>query len=606
MENQNINSSVGRYRILEQLGQGGMAVVFKAHDTLLDRDVAIKVIRKGQFGTEVFDRIKLRFVREARSMAKLSHPNIVRVLDFGEWDGAPYLVMEYCSGGTLRSLSTAPIPWQRAVQLIIPIARALAYAHSEGIIHRDIKPSNILLDKNGQPMLSDFGIAKLLEVDDGQTITATGVGVGTPEYMSPEQGMGKEVDGRTDQYSLGIVLFELIAGRKPYQADTPMGVVLKHVTEELPSLRKISPGIPQAVDAVIQRSLSKKPGERFSSMNEFVVALETLMGASRMPAAIPVRPVAQVPLREEDATRDDVVAGPQEVKSVTPQQGKPWFQQKGLIWGGIILVGLIGISILGIQILNSLSTPALSSQSNGNASEVNVEATSTLAGESVPVLFSSEGYSHPSSQDSGAPPDLRWIVSSMDTQTKYPSLEHLFNAAVNPADRYSIIKTWCAVDMATLLDNLSKMSAEIYIDGKLQKQVLLSSSYEQQQTDGASIACVDFYTVAAGWSEGDFQLDVKLNILETLNDGWDTYAPGYMMDSYLIHSSASNPTFAEQMLALTPTPYYYTRDLLPEIASSDDVIAYVYSENPEYISNFVIEDATTYESDINRMFITLR
>ena len=186
-----IGQSLGRYHILEQLGEGGMATVYKAYDTRLERNVAIKIIRRGAFPPDQLDHMLKRFEREAKSLAKLSNPNIVKVLDYGEHEGAPYLVMEYLPGNTLRQQMGKPMPWQDAVRMLLPIAEALEYAHEHNIIHRDIKPANILLTEKGQPMLSDFGIAKILESEDVATLTGTGVGVGTPEYMAPEQWTGQ-------------------------------------------------------------------------------------------------------------------------------------------------------------------------------------------------------------------------------------------------------------------------------------------------------------------------------------------------------------------------------------------------------------------------------
>jgi len=187
---------LGRYHLLEKLGEGGMATVYKAYDTRLERDVAVKVIRREAFSQEVLERVLKRFEREAKTLAKLTHPNIVSIIDYGDQEGNPYLVMPYLPGGTLKQFLGKPMPWQNAVMLLLPVAKALAYAHGLDIIHRDVKPANILITASGEPMLTDFGIAKMLDLQGGQTLTGTGVGVGTPEYMAPEQGLGKEVDGR--------------------------------------------------------------------------------------------------------------------------------------------------------------------------------------------------------------------------------------------------------------------------------------------------------------------------------------------------------------------------------------------------------------------------
>jgi serine/threonine protein kinase len=193
--------SVGRYHILEQLGEGGMAIVYKAYDTRLERNVAFKILRTEQFSPILLKQVLQRFEREAKSLAKLSHPNIVNILDYGEHDDNPYLVMEYLPGGTLKEKLGHVIPWQEAINTLLPIAHGLAYAHQHNIIHRDVKPANILINEINAPILTDFGIAKLLEGVEGHTLTASGVGIGTPEYMAPEQGMGAStIDARADIY----------------------------------------------------------------------------------------------------------------------------------------------------------------------------------------------------------------------------------------------------------------------------------------------------------------------------------------------------------------------------------------------------------------------
>ena len=203
-----------RYYILGSLGEGGMASVYKAYDTRLERDVALKIIRTDMFMPSALQQVIKRFEREAKSLAKLSHPNIVSIIDYGEHEGVPYLVMEYLPGGTLKDqLQGKPLPWQAAFRLLLPVARALQFSHQQGIIHRDVKPSNILITLSGEPMLSDFGIAKLLESEGSTSLTGTGVGIGTPEYMAPEQWVGK-TSPQSDLYSLGVVLYEMIAGTK--------------------------------------------------------------------------------------------------------------------------------------------------------------------------------------------------------------------------------------------------------------------------------------------------------------------------------------------------------------------------------------------------------
>jgi serine/threonine protein kinase/formylglycine-generating enzyme required for sulfatase activity len=265
--------SLERYHIIEQLGEGGMAVVYKAFDATLEREVAVKIIRPEKVTSEKFIR---RFSREAKALAKLSHENIIPIIDFGEHDTLPYLVMPFLPGGTLKKILGKPIPYESAASILAPIANALAYAHSLGIIHRDIKPSNILLTETGKPMLSDFGVAKILEMEETAELTDTGVGVGTPEYMSPEQTLGKPVDGRTDCYALGIVLYEMITGRKPFQADTPLAIAIKQSTEPLPNPRIFVPLLPEKVEHVLIKALAKNPDHRYQSLELFEKALREL------------------------------------------------------------------------------------------------------------------------------------------------------------------------------------------------------------------------------------------------------------------------------------------------------------------------------------------
>ena len=271
-----IGQSLGRYHILKSLGEGGMAMVYKAYDTRLERDLAIKVIRVEKFRTATLRRVLQRFEREAKSLAKLSHPNIVGIIDYGKHKGMPYLVMEYLPGGTLKHRLGKPIPYQKAAKMLVPVARALAYAHEQKIIHRDVKPSNILITQSGEPMLSDFGIAKILETEDTVDLTGTGIGVGTPEYMPPEQAQGKLVDARSDIYSLGVVFYEMLTGRRPYEADTPLAVLVKQASEPLPPPRQFVPDLPGRVEQVLLKAMAKQPEDRYQSMGEFAAALEGL------------------------------------------------------------------------------------------------------------------------------------------------------------------------------------------------------------------------------------------------------------------------------------------------------------------------------------------
>jgi|APSaa5957512622_1039677.scaffolds.fasta_scaffold08944_2 eukaryotic-like serine/threonine-protein kinase len=268
--------SLGRYHVLEKLGEGGMAVVYKAFDTQLEKEVAVKVIRTENIQQSALQRTLKRFEREAKALIRLTHPNIVSVLDHGEQDGVPYLVMPYLPGGTLKEeiVKVQRMDWQKAAAFLAPIGHALEEAHCQDIIHRDVKPANILITASGQPMLSDFGVAKVLHDEETMDLTGTGVGIGTPAYMAPEQGLGKPVDARTDIYALGIVFYELVTGRKPYSADTPMAVLHKQLSEPLPRPSKAVPDLPLRVEQILLKALAKDPGHRYQTMGTFALALE--------------------------------------------------------------------------------------------------------------------------------------------------------------------------------------------------------------------------------------------------------------------------------------------------------------------------------------------
>ncbi len=282
-----IGQTFERYKIIELLGEGGMATVYKAYDPRLDREVAIKVIRRDAFPVDQTEMLLKRFERESKSLAKLSHPNIVGVLDYGEYDGSPYLVMEYLSGGTLKERLGKPIPWREAVQTIIPIANALDYVHDHNIINRDIKPSNILMTDKGQPMLTDFGLVKIFgdEAKESTHLTSSGTGLGTPDYMAPEQWTG-EPTKQSDLYSLGVVLYEMITGHRPYTADTPAGVLLKQATEALPLPKRYIPDLPQNVESVLLKALAKEPKDRYADMRAFIDELQNLLSGREVLASL--------------------------------------------------------------------------------------------------------------------------------------------------------------------------------------------------------------------------------------------------------------------------------------------------------------------------------
>jgi serine/threonine protein kinase len=258
-----------------------MAAVYKAYQPGLDRYVALKVLPAHLADEPGFAE---RFKREARAVAKLEHPHILPVYDYGQEGDLSYIAMRYVEGGTLKALLGKPLELALIVGLIAQIGEALDYAHDHGVIHRDVKPSNVLLDKGNWALLTDFGVARMVEAT--QQLTATGVGVGTPAYMSPEQGQGKKVDGRSDIYSLGVVLYEMLTGRVPFEAETPLAVVWKHVNEPLPLPRSINPDVPEAVERVVLKAMAKAPEDRFGSASLMALDLETSSSQQRGPLGV--------------------------------------------------------------------------------------------------------------------------------------------------------------------------------------------------------------------------------------------------------------------------------------------------------------------------------
>jgi serine/threonine protein kinase len=263
----------GRYRLEAKLGSGGMSTVYLARDTTLDRPVAVKVMHREM--SEQEDQLQ-RFRQEARAVAKLSHPNVVAVIDAGEDGGYPYIVFEYVKGETLKQRigRVGALDTQDAIAYAIEVARGLSVAHARNMVHRDIKPQNVLIDEEGRAKLTDFGISRQLEQDG---VTATGRVLGTTDYVAPEQAMGHGVDPRSDVYSLGVVLYEMLVGQVPFHADSQVGVAMKHVNEELPDVQRRRPEVSAAVALVVERATAKNPAERYQSIGEMIDDLETAL-----------------------------------------------------------------------------------------------------------------------------------------------------------------------------------------------------------------------------------------------------------------------------------------------------------------------------------------
>jgi len=286
-----VGTTLGRYRIERLLGRGGMALVYQAIDPAFGRTVAIKVLSSKLSDEPHYVE---RFLREARSMARLQHPHILPVYDVGEQDGSAYLVMLYVDSGSLHERLAATRQGKRLslrelLTMMRPVADALDYAHRHGVIHRDVKPQNILLTAQQYPFLTDFGIAKITDSTDNNaaSLTLANTVIGTPDYMSPEQGQGLPLDGRADLYSLGIILYEVFTGRTPFRTqtatETPLAIMMRHITTPPPTPRSINPQLPDALEAVLLRALAKQPDDRYPTGIALFVALELAVESVRLP-----------------------------------------------------------------------------------------------------------------------------------------------------------------------------------------------------------------------------------------------------------------------------------------------------------------------------------
>lgn len=281
-------TNFGRYRVDELIGAGGMAAVYKGFDTRLERTVAVKVLPQ----MTQTDEYIARFEREAKAMARLVHPHIVAIHDFGSQDGNLFLVMDYLPGGTLENrLKGLPVPCPEAMRFLLPVVQALGYAHAQGVVHRDVKPANILMDADKRPVLTDFGIAKIVQGDTTKPVTRTGVGLGTPDYMAPEQGLGREVDGRADIYSLGVIFYEMLTGQKPFAQGHGMQVMMMHIMEPFPSPSACVGDLPQQVEAVLLKMVEKEAARRYQNMGELADALQGLLSLSA--AAVVPEPLGE-------------------------------------------------------------------------------------------------------------------------------------------------------------------------------------------------------------------------------------------------------------------------------------------------------------------------
>ncbi len=359
-----IGRKLGAYNVLDILGKGGMGTVYKGYQPSVGRTVAIKVLPPHPGLDEQYIQ---RFQLEAHTIGNLQHPHILSLYDYGAEDDILYLVMAYADGGTLGDMMDAGrVPLETTERILRQIASALDFAHRRGVIHRDIKPGNILLDSEKNVLLADFGVVKMMS--DETNLTGTSI-IGTPAYMSPEQGQGKPVDGRADIYALGIMVFEMLTGRQPFLAETPMMIILQHITESAPRLHDIRPDLPAAMQPVLDQVLAKNPADRYQTATEFAEAFSAALhtraeSLADVRAAFPLAdktailepgtaPTLQLPSNDNNKTALQTAAPQSTVLIEKSKSSTPT-----LILGGFVLVVVILVGLV-LLLLNQLNTPPL-------------------------------------------------------------------------------------------------------------------------------------------------------------------------------------------------------------------------------------------------------
>lgn len=367
----NIGENVGPYRIIEQLGQGGMATVYKAYHASLDRYVALKVLHLAFREDQTFT---MRFQREARVVAHLEHPCIVPIYDYSEYEKRPFLVMKYIEGDTLKArLTQDPLTSEEIEQVVNSVGSALAYAHKQGILHRDIKPSNVMIAKDGAMYLADFGLARIAEA--GESTMSSDSIMGTPQYISPEQAMGrKDLDAGTDIYSFGVMLYEMVVGQVPFSADTPFSIIHDHIYTPLPLPVKVNPNVPEPVQRVLLKALAKDRLDRYTSTEELMTAFKeawTKAGVPMQGTAIVMRSTIsrdKIGSQKQATLPDNKTAADQS----PVKKNSPW------MWVSIGLIILLCLVVIGLAVRNRLTRPTAPNAAETFAPNIQVPAANPL------------------------------------------------------------------------------------------------------------------------------------------------------------------------------------------------------------------------------------
>ena len=380
-----------RYELQELAGSGGMSSVYRAHDRLLERLVAIKVLHE-QYSKD--PEYVERFRREAQAIARLSHPNIVTVIDRGEHEGRQYIVFEHVAGENLKETvqRLGPLPVGRALALAHQAARGLAFAHQHGVVHRDVKPHNVLIDTEGTAKVTDFGIARSVGREDG--ITETGTVLGTSDYLAPEQAAGQRVDACSDQYSLGALLYELLAGDVPYPAPNVVTAAMRHLNDPVPSIRSVRPEISPRVDAVVRRAMAKRPEDRYPTTDALIAALEACILEERQEGAA-------------DDGQTEVFQRPSPVSAGRRHGPRgPGVRWLAIALGLVLIAAAVSIGILSTRDGNGL--PIVGDDENANPAQVRIQALADYD----PPAGGGDGAEHPEavSRATDGDPSTYWTT----------------------------------------------------------------------------------------------------------------------------------------------------------------------------------------------------
>jgi serine/threonine-protein kinase len=478
---------IGRYEIKSELGRGGMATVYRAWDPLFEREVALKVLPPELLHAD--PQFKLRFEREAKIIASLEHPSIVPVYDVGDDNGQPYFVMRYMSGGSLSDRIKANVmSVGEVVKILEQLAPGMDEAHSKGIVHRDLKPSNILFDGKGTPYISDFGIAKLSQAQGGN-VTGSAI-IGTPAYMAPEQAQGTGVDGRTDIYAVGIILFEMLTGRQPYEADTPMAVAFKHITDPVPQILESNPNLPPDVETVIQKAMAKNKDDRFSTAGELVDSLRAISSGQTLP--IEQMTIKGAPPAKGSLTKT-VKAG--SVKAAVAEAPV----KKGFnLWLVLVPVLLIGLAGGGFALFSLINRPGAVTEAPTQTQEI-APATNTVeaappteTSASIPVIVDTPTATVPPPTFTATVPSVRTIGGADKIAFVANKEIWIMNVDGTNLERVTFdgaIKTdlqWLAPDYTSL----------VFLSGKIIKYYDLTTGVVDTLTTFPSEASVDAFRVS--------------------------------------------------------------------------------------------------------------